>query len=54
MTMVSKKLLDELKQIVLEDYGVLLTAEEVSEIGNSLIQFFELLINIENEQQISQ
>jgi len=48
--MVSQKLLDELKQIIFEDYGVLLTAEEISEIGNSLVQFFELLINIEQEQ----
>ena len=48
--MVSQALLNELKQIILEDYGVLLTPEEISEVGNTLVQFFELLINIEQEQ----
>lgn len=46
--MVSKKLLQELKQIVKEEYGVELKPKEVSNIGNTLVGFFELLLEIEN------
>jgi hypothetical protein len=47
--MVSQKLLNELKQIIKEDYGVELTQKETSEVGNTLVQFFELLIKIQND-----
>jgi len=49
--MVSQELLNELKQIILEDYGVNLKPDEVSEIGNALVNFFSLLadININHE-----
>lgn len=45
MIMVSEKLLQELKQIVKEEYGVELVPKEVSSIGNSLVRFFEILID---------
>ncbi len=47
--MVSQQLLQELKTIIEEDYGVSLTPSELSEIGNSLVMFFELLIKINYE-----
>lgn len=45
--MVSQQLLLELKDIVQEDYGVKLSMQAISEIGNSLVGFFELLAKIE-------
>ena len=48
--MVSKKLLIELQQIIKEEYGVLLSFQEVSDIGNSIVGFFDLLININNQK----
>lgn len=43
--MVSHELLEELQAIIKEDYGVNLPVDTVSEIGNSLVGFFELLTN---------
>ena len=48
--MVSKKLLKKLQQIIKEEYGIELKPKEVSDIGNSLIGFFELLIEIDGEK----
>ena len=45
--MISSKLLDELKTIFREDYGVELKPQEVSEIGNTLVNYFSLLLEIE-------
>lgn len=47
--MVSQELLLELKDIIQEDYGVDLPMQAVSEIGNSLVGYFELLAKIESE-----
>lgn len=49
--MVSKKLLQELKQIIKEEYRVELNPKEVSNIGNTLVNFFELLAKIEYEDK---
>lgn len=45
--MVNQALLIELKDIIKEDYGVKLSMQAISEIGNSLVGFFELLAKIE-------
>ena len=47
--MVKQELLIELKDIIQEDYGMKLPMLAVSEIGNSLVGFFELLAKIEFE-----
>lgn len=44
--MISKKLLKELQQIIKEEYGVELEPKEASNIGNTLVGFFELLAEI--------
>lgn len=48
--MVSQQLLDELKIILEEEYKLELTPDIVSEIGNTLVQFFTLLIRIDQEK----
>lgn len=45
--MVSQQLIAELGVIIKEDYGVDLQPTVVSEIGNTLVGFFELLSKIE-------
>lgn len=47
--MVSTQLLNELKIIIKEDYGIELQPDEVSEIGNGLVQITELLLKIDYE-----
>ncbi|OGG04881.1 hypothetical protein A2Z33_06280 [Candidatus Gottesmanbacteria bacterium RBG_16_52_11] len=49
--MVNQQLLNELKQIIKEDFKTDLTPEILSEVGNSLVRFFELLIKIDNQSQ---
>lgn len=44
--MVSQELLDELQIIIKEDYKIELTPQEVSEVGNTLVNFFSLLADI--------
>ncbi len=44
--MISKQLLEELKEIFKNDYGVSLSDETVSEIGNALLQYFEVLLKV--------
>jgi len=51
--MVSKRLLKELQQIIKEEYGVKLKPKEVSDIGNTLVGFIELLAEINNEQYVA-
>jgi len=41
--MVSQALLDELKTIIKDDYGVELQPAMVSEVGNSFVNFFDSL-----------
>jgi hypothetical protein len=50
--MVSQQLLNELQQIIREECGQDLEIEKVSQIGNGLVSYFDLLakINHENNQ----
>lgn len=48
--MVSKKLLKELKQIIKEEYQIELKPKEISDIGNTLVGFFELLAEVNSEK----
>jgi hypothetical protein len=49
--MLSKPLINELKQIWLEEYQVSLSEDEASNLGNSLIQYFDLLQKITNKKE---
>ena len=49
--MVSQVLVEELKMIIKEDYQVELQPEEASEIANSLVSFFNLLLKLESENE---
>jgi hypothetical protein len=49
--MLSRTLLNELKQILQEDYNLLLTDEEVAKLGNNLVGYFTLLAKIQNRIQ---
>jgi len=59
--MVSQHLLQELGEIIKEEYGRDLNMKEISEIGNGLVGYFDLLAkmhhennqNNENEYEIS-
>lgn len=42
--MVSKQLLEELKIILKEEYGVELEQQDLSEFGNMLFQMFAILV----------
>lgn len=44
--MISKKLLDELKVILKNDYDLILTDAQVSEIANSLVDYCDQLLLI--------
>jgi len=46
--MLSKPLLDELKIIIREDYGKELTDQEVSQMANNLVNYFNLLSKIKH------
>ena len=50
--MISQELLDELKVIIKEDYGVDLSSEVVSDIGYTLVGYFELLAKVAFETDI--
>lgn len=45
--MISNNLLLELRQIIKEEYGIILNLQEVTEIGMSLLAFVETLLKIE-------
>lgn len=47
--MVSQQLLDELKNIVKEEYGQDLEMEKISQIGNGLVGYFDLLAKMYHE-----
>ena len=51
--MVGEELLKELQKIIAEDYGRDLDMSEISEIGNGLVGYFDLLakINYKNSNQ---
>lgn len=50
--MISQELLNELKVIIKEEYGLDLSTELVSEIGYTLVGYFELLAQIAIETDI--
>lgn len=47
--MVSQELLEELKMIIKEDYQIELPSPILSEIGNNLVNFFDLLAKVDYE-----
>ena len=47
--MVSQQLLNELKEIIKEEYGQDLEMEKVSQIGNGLVGYFDLLAKMHHE-----
>lgn len=47
--MISQELLDELKIIIKEDYGIELAKQELYELAHLLISSFELLIKIDSQ-----
>jgi len=47
--MVSPELLEELKMIIKEDYQVELSPAMLSEMGNTLVNFFGLLAKVDYE-----
>lgn len=44
--MISKQLLQELREIFKEDYGVRLPDEVLSEVANVLVQYYEVLLKV--------
>jgi hypothetical protein len=51
--MVKKELLDELKQILKEDYDLNLNDEDVYIVGNTLVKAFEILIEADTFLPVS-
>lgn len=49
--MVSKTMLAELKIIMKEDYGIDMPEELLSEFGNALVQYFEVLTRVSSGGQ---
>jgi len=49
--MVSQELLDELRIIIQEDYGLCLQSQVLTEVANTLISFFDSLTRIECHHQ---
>jgi len=47
--MVSQQLLNELREIIREEYGQDLEMEKVSQIGNGLVGYFDLLTKIHHK-----
>ena len=45
--LLSKKQLNELNDILMEDYGKKLSQEQLFEVGTTLISYFELLAKID-------
>ncbi len=51
MTMISRNLLQELKQILEEEYSLKLTLREVTDIAMSLVGYAETLLKIEAKNE---
>ncbi len=47
--MVSQQLLQELKEIIKDEYGQDLEIDKVSQIGNGLVGYFDLLAKMHHE-----
>lgn len=52
--MVSPALLEELKIIIKEDYGIELPQDELSEFGNFLVTIYELLAKMDKKNKEGQ
>jgi hypothetical protein len=50
--MTSQQLLNELKEIIKEEYGQDLEMEKVSQIGNGLVGYFDLLAKMNHENNM--
>lgn len=50
--MISKQLLTELKEILEQDYNLKPTLEEITEIGSTLLRYFETLIEIKSKTNL--
>ncbi len=51
--MISETLLQELQQILKEDYGKNLTREELIEVASTLVRVFDLLTKVESRNKKS-
>lgn len=51
--MVSQQLLIELKAIIKAEYGQDLEMEKISQIGNGMVNYFDLLAKMQNENNQS-
>lgn len=49
--MVSAELVEELRMIIKEDYQLGLEPQEASDVANTLVSFFELLVKIDSESE---
>ncbi len=49
---ISQELLNELKDILREDYGKELSPKELFEVGNSLVLYFDLLARIHSRNKL--
>ncbi len=49
---ISQELLNELKDILKEDYGKELSQKELFEVGNSLVLYFDLLTRIHSRNKL--
>jgi hypothetical protein len=47
----SQQLLDELREIIKEEYGQDLEMKKISQIGNSLVGYFDLLAKINHRDE---
>ncbi|MEO8581971.1 MAG: hypothetical protein ABI425_05375 [Patescibacteria group bacterium] len=50
--MLSKKLIDEYKQIIKEDYGLELSDEDAHDCATNLVDYFELLMKIDHQTKV--
>ncbi len=50
--LISQELLNELKDILREDYGKELSQKELFEVGNSLVLYFDLLTRIHSRNKL--
>ena len=50
--MLSKTLLDELKKIIKEDYGKEFADQEINQIANNLVNYFDLLAKINHRMKM--
>jgi hypothetical protein len=50
--LISQELLNELKDILREDYGKELSQKELFEVGNSLVLYFDLLARIHSRNRL--